>query len=133
MSTLLLIRGASGSGKSTLGVWLAQMMYAEHFEADHFFETGPGEYNFDPTQLGKAHVWCQTHTELALLRGDDVVVSNTATTKDEVRVYENIAKKCNAQFFSVIKENRHGGENIHGVPPMKVWTQKERIKKSMIL
>lgn len=137
MPSLLLIRGASGSGKSTLAQWLSAGMYAEHFEADSYFyrfdHTGACTYKFDPSKLYAAHKWCQEQTRIALLDGMDVIVSNTSTTEEEIKVYEDIARECKATFFSVIKENRHGGVNVHGVPEMKVWTQKERIKRSMIL
>lgn len=133
MPKLLLIRGVSGSGKSTLGQWLAQMMLCEHFEADEFFYDVYGTYKFDPNKLYAAHKWCQEQTKIALLDNLDVIVSNTSTGEDEVKVYEDIAKECHAEFFSVVKENRHNGINIHGVPETKLLYQKQKLKASIKL
>jgi hypothetical protein len=58
--------------------------------------------------------------------GDSVAVSNTSTTEKEVETYRKIAEDCNANFVSIIVENRHGGVNIHNVPEDKIQQMKNR-------
>jgi hypothetical protein len=118
--TLYLIRGLPGSGKSTFA-WqlfknrLVQRMY----EADDYF-TDAGVYQFDPTKLEQAHQQCKRNTWLALYEGMSVSVSNTSCAEWEVETYATIAKETEANFVSIILENRHDGKNIHGCPDAKV-------------
>lgn len=124
MTTLYLVRGLPGSGKSTFAKALAGRDKA-HVEADMYFE-GPNGYEFDASQLGVAHGYCQERTELYISSGVSVVVSNTSTTEKEVAVYKAIADKYNAQFISMVIENRHNGVNIHNVPAEKLEQMKNR-------
>lgn len=110
--SLFLLRGIPGAGKTTL----AKVIGGPHFEADMFFMKD-GKYNFDVTRLGSAHKWCADSTEEAMARGKDkVIVSNTFTTKSEMKNYNALAKKYGYIVFSLIVENRHGGINEHNVP-----------------
>lgn len=124
--TLYLIRGLPGSGKSTFA-WqlfknrLVQRMY----EADDYF-TESGIYDFDPTKLEDAHNQCKRNTWLALYEGMSVAVSNTSCTEWEVETYATIARETEANFVSIIVENRHGGKNIHGCPDAKVEQMKRK-------
>ena len=126
---LYLVRGIPGSGKSTF----AKQLGATHFETDTYFMVD-GEYKFDPTKLREAHNWCQGEVELAMIMnqttGDhsDIVVSNTFTQEWEMKVYYDMAKTYGYTVFSVIVENRHGGENLHGVPEDKVQIMKDRFE-----
>jgi hypothetical protein len=124
--TLYLIRGVSGAGKSTFAqqLWGAGIVY-KVFEADDWFHKD-GEYKFHPSGLRAAHQACQENTRHCLSLGHSAAVSNTSTTEFEVLVYETIAKECNANFISVIVENRHNGVNIHNVPEDKLKQMKER-------
>ena len=124
--TLYLIRGLPGSGKSTFA-WqlfknrLVQRMY----EADDYF-TEAGVYQFDPTKLEDAHHQCQRNTWLALYEGMSVAVSNTSCAEWEVETYAIIARETEANFVSIIVENRHDGKNIHGCPDVKVEQMKRK-------
>ena len=91
--TLILTRGIPGSGKSTLAALLGFMAGTPVIEADHYFVDGEGNYNFNPSELGKAHEYCQYHCRVVLCSGSDIIVSNTSTTEKEVQVYKNIAKE----------------------------------------
>ncbi len=125
--TLYLIRGVPGSGKSSFAQQLELFGVVDwSFEADNYFYKGTGDYLFDPSKLGDAHLWCQEQTRERLMWGDDVSVSNTSTTEKEVEVYRKIAEECNANFVSIVVENRHGGVNIHNVPEEKVQQMKNR-------
>jgi hypothetical protein len=61
-----------------------------------------------------------------LKEGYNVIVSNTSTTEKEVATYVAIAAETFAKFVSLIVENRHGRENIHGVPPEKLEQMRNR-------
>lgn len=90
-NVLYLVRGLPGSGKSTFVNTLVQLLddgslYVDHFEADQYFYNSKGEYEFDATKLGAAHLTCQRKTEEALDSGADYVfVSNTFTTEKELK------------------------------------------------
>ena len=48
------------------------------------------------------------------------------TSQKEVKEYEDLAKKLNVKFVSVILENRHKGKSIHDVPISSIQRMKER-------
>jgi predicted kinase len=126
MPTLYLIRGVPGSGKSSFARDLEMVgLVDKAFEADQYF-TKDGVYNFDPTKLHAAHVWCQDRARMYLALNGSVAVSNTSTTEKEVAIYAKIAAETGAQFVSLIVENRHCGVNSHGVPPEKIEQMKNR-------
>lgn len=125
---MVLLRGMPGSGKSTLAkrfvdkspeVW-------EHFEADMFFMDGSGNYKFNPAEIKHAHQWCQTKTEEALAHGYNVIISNTFTTKWEMRVYFDIAKKFNIIPEVILLQNQF--ESVHDVPEDVMRRMEERFE-----
>lgn len=127
--TLYLIRGIPGSGKSSLAKQLEDYdLVSWVFEADNYFvDIVTKEYNFDASKLKQAHEWCQDRTKLWLGKyHQSVAVSNTSTTEKEVETYRKIAEECNANFVSLIVENRHNGVNIHNVPEDKIQQMKQR-------
>ena len=95
---LIIIRGPSGSGKSTIARHLGGQRGINWFEADMFFEQN-GTYQFNPSKLGQAHVWCQTNVIEALYNPTTplVIVSNTSTTLSEANTYLDIAKRVGAE------------------------------------
>jgi len=126
MPTLYLIRGLPGAGKTSLARSLSNAT-RYYYEADQFFVDGDtGEYLFDPSKLHAAHSWCQKMARRELEAGFDCVVSNTSTTELEVETYAKIAEEAGAKFVSIIVENRHGGTNIHNVPPEKIEQMRKR-------
>lgn len=124
--TLYLIRGLPGSGKSTFAKSLLDKFLVQRvYEADQYFVQN-GEYQFDPTKLEQAHQQCKRNTWLALYEGMSVAVSNTSCADWEVETYATIAQETEANFVSIILENRHGGKNIHGCPDAKVEQMKRK-------
>lgn len=123
--TLYLVRGVSGAGKSTFARILAASRGIAYCEADQYFMNN-GLYNFDPTKLASAHADCQYRSKIELVMGKSVVVSNTSTTEKEVKVYQDIAKAHNANFVSLIVENRNGTMSVHDVPEEVLQRQRDR-------
>ena len=125
MKTLYIVRGLPGSGKSTF----AQSLDCPVFEADMFFVNSQGVYNFDFTKIKDAHSWCQEMVEDHMFNQDEkIAVSNTFTQEWEMKPYYDMAKTYGYTVFSVVVENRHGGENVHGVPADKLEVMKNRFE-----
>jgi predicted kinase len=132
MKNLYLLRGLPGSGKSTL----ANQIGDTYFEADMYFINENGEYIFNGADIKKAHQWCQSQVELAMIQNhitdgldsSDIIVSNTFTQEWEMEPYYKLAVSYGYRVFSLIVENRHGGENIHGAPADKIQAMKDRFE-----
>jgi len=120
MSKLTIIRGTPGSHKTTFAKDHFQCL---HLEADMFFERD-GKYSWNAESKGANHKWCQETCEKAISMGMDVVVSNTFTTRKEIKPYKDIAEKYGAEF-SVIKCIGRS-KNTHGVPEDTLRAMTER-------
>ena len=121
---LILVRGISGSGKTTY----AEQMKKEypsmsHYEADMYFYKN-GEYQFDPAKLKQAHNWCKSQTEIDLMFGKSVIVSNTFTQKWEIEPYIQLGKKYGADI--TIKKATGNYQNVHGVPAEALEKMRQR-------
>ena len=129
---LILLRGLPGSGKTTLAKIILQLRSTDEPEilsADDFFEDKEGEYNFDPTKLKEAHNYCQFRcSERMRQQKARIVVANTFTQEWEMDEYFKMAERYNYRVHTVVVENRHGNENIHGVPEDKLQQMKNRFQ-----
>ena len=129
MKTLYIVRGVPGSGKSTF----AKTLGGTHFETDNYFMID-GEYKFDFTKIKEAHNWCLSEVSNAMLLNyttginEKIVVSNTFTQEWEMEPYFEMAKEWGYTVFTVVVENRHGGENQHGVPEDKLEIMRNRFE-----
>jgi predicted kinase len=122
---LYILRGLPGSGKSTL----AESLGGYNLEADTYFTNDDGEYNFDPSKLPDAHKWCQSMVEELMTENvERIILSNTSTQEWEMRPYVDMAEENGYSVFSLIVENRHGGNNIHGVPSESIERMKNRFE-----
>jgi hypothetical protein len=131
---LYLVRGVPGSGKSTFAkhIWNNYAIC----EADQYFvDKETGEYKFNPDEIKIAHQWCKDEVETRMKDNQvnpqyypEIVVSNTFTQEWEMEPYFKLAEKYGYKVFSLIVENRHGGENQHGVPSDKVQAMKDRFQ-----
>ena len=122
---LYIVRGLPGSGKSTF----AQTLTPNHWEADMYFINEDGEYKFNIDEIKNAHQWCRDMIEGAMKRNlDKIAVSNTFTQEWEMEPYFKLAEEYGYKVFSLIVENRHGGENQHGVPSDKVQVMRDRFQ-----
>ena len=129
---LILLRGLPGSGKSTLAKIILQVRSTDEPEvlsADDFFENSDGEYVFDSTKLKEAHNYCQFRcSERMRQQKARIVVANTFTQEWEMEEYFKKAERYNYRVHTVIVENRHGNQNVHGVPEDKLQQMKERFQ-----
>lgn len=132
MKSVIIIRGVSGSGKSTF----ASLLTEEDSIccADDFFINPFGEYVFDPKKLGDAHEHCKgKFLGLCMAGLEKIVVANTNTSEWEFTEYESIAKRFGYFVFHVVLENRHGSNDIHGVPTEVKEKPPDRLKNSLKL
>jgi predicted kinase len=118
---LYALRGLPGSGKTSF----AKSLNLKFFEADQYFEKF-NDNKYDFKLLKKAHQYCYQSVKKELENGKSVIVSNTMTSQKEVKEYQDLAKKLNVKFVSVILENRHNGKSIHDVPISSIQRMKER-------
>lgn len=125
MSQLILVRGLPGSGKSTLAKKLATSMGAHHYEADQYFMID-GVYAFNINYIVEAHEWCQESTRKSLESGIPVVVSNTFTTRRELRPYFYIASEFKIVPQIILCQGEWG--SIHGVPEETLERMKNRFQ-----
>lgn len=94
------------------------------FEADDVIFAKPMVINLIQ-RYSRKHKWCQHLTKNTLGHGNSVVVSNTSTSEKEVKVYQDIAR-ANANFVSLIVENRNGTMSVHDVPEEVLQRQRSR-------
>ena len=128
MKELFLLRGLPGSGKSTL----AKSLGGKHIEADMFF-MDEGEYKFDASKLKEAHAWCQNAARVWMTNSvPKVVISNTFTQAWEMDYYFELAKEHGYRVYSLVVENRHGGENVHNVPREKIEEMARRFSVKIL-
>ena len=124
MKTLFLLRGLPGSGKSTLAGDLGHVVY----EADMFFAKD-GEYQFDPAKLGAAHRWCQESCRQSMISGiGRIAVANTFTREFEMQPYIDMAAMHGYRVTSIVVENRHGNQSIHGVQSSTIDAMRNRFE-----
>jgi len=81
------------------------------------------------TKLREAHNDCQQRCANLMMNSVvRVVVSNTFTQEWEMEPYFEMAKRYGYRVHTIVVENRHGGENIHGVPEDKLEIMKNRFE-----
>lgn len=139
----IILRGVSGSGKTTVSEYLSYLynrgIPTENklcvvCSADEYFVNENGEYKFDRQKIGHAHNYCRNKFENALnLNAELIVISNTNCSEKEIQPYIDRAREANYSIISLVIENRHGSENIHGVPIDTLNGQEQRLKNSIKL
>lgn len=123
---MIILRGLPGSGKTAFANYLVYFNNFVICTADDYFYDQQGNYNFDYSKISEAHKYSREKCEKALKEGRDVIVANTSVKEDEINEYIKLANQYNYRYFSLIVENRHGNENIHGVPDETIEKMKNK-------
>ena len=118
MTHLTIIRGIPGSGKSSLALEILKGCEKSDvgvvfFEADQYFMED-GVYNWDINKIRCAHQWCQSQTLEHLNLGYHVIVSNTFTTKKELKPYFNMIHSFRKNPAVICMQSEWG--STHSVP-----------------
>jgi predicted kinase len=125
MKALYIIRGLPGSGKTMLANSIADKI----FEADQFRINRSGNYHFDSKTNGDVHQQCTMATRQTMKDGiEKIAVSNTFVKEWEFAHYRKMAREFGYQAFVLIVENRHFGENSHGVPENAIERMRENFE-----
>lgn len=132
--TVWILRGTSGSGKNFVADKL-DLPNKVVVSADDYFTDQEGNYNFDGTKLGNAHLRCKSRFLDALCNPEvtNIIVNNTNTQVKEFNFYKSKAEQIGADVIFLVVEKRHDGENSHGVPIEAIDKHEERIIQSLKL
>ena len=129
---LILLRGLPGCGKTTLGKIILQWPSTDEpdvLSSDDYFVDGKGNYNFDINKIKEAHNDCQVRCANKMKHEcSRIVVANTFTREWEMSEYFKMAERYNYRVHTVVVENRHDGENVHGVDNNKIHQMEERFE-----
>lgn len=123
---LILIRGIPGSGKSTLAEKLARVYDARIWEADQYFISHTGTYQYDSTKIKDAHRWCQENTYQTLKQNKSVIVANTFIRKWELNPYLQMAEDLDIIPTIIIMNNEFS--NVHNVPSSIIVRMKSQFE-----
>jgi predicted kinase len=132
MRTLTLIRGISGCGKTTLARQLALGGRRTLLAADDYFVDEDGVYQFNSSDLPKAHAWCQEAAESAMKQGQHVIVHNTFTQRWEMEAYLRLADQHGYRttvvsiFDGGCTDDELVARNEHGVPVDGIVAMRDR-------
>lgn len=133
--TIWILRGCAGAGKDFVTSKLTQNIGWVDVSADKYFTDKNGNYNFDHTKLGNAHMQCKEKFMEALKESTvtNIIVNNTNTQSKEWQFYQSEANKHDCDVIFLVVEKRHNGINSHGVPDEVIDRHEERIKNSLKL
>lgn len=123
---LIIIRGIPGSGKSTLAkkiqaIMIDEGLTYEHLEAD-MYHMVDGIYKWTPENVGGAHAWCLKSVKDCLSNNGFCIVSNTFTTKKELKPYFELIPKEQIEVIEATGKY----QNIHSVPVETLRKMSER-------
>ena len=129
---LIVLRGVSGSGKN----FFANLIEGPKKVccADDYFMF-EGEYLFDASKLANAHRYSMIvfNEALANPKIKNIVVANTNIKSSDWKFYVDKAEEVGIKVSFAVIENRHGGENQHGVPPHVLNRHEQGIKNNLKL
>ena len=128
-NALIIVRGCPGYGKTTFAELMTRQLQSVktpilHIEVDQYFSRY-GEYYFDRDNLGQAHGWCLSTSEITLSCGLTTIVSNTFTTWKEIVPYVDYAVKFGHPIWVYTMDKEYG--SIHNVPHDTLVAMKERM------
>ena len=137
--TLFILRGVPGCGKSTVADLIACTGMTDIPNSvicctDDYFVDKNGNYNWNPKEIYRAHVYCQNKCQVAMLDNTTkIIIANTNTTPKDFKEYERLAENYGYRVFHLVVENRHGGKNVHNVPAETLINMETKLKNSIKL
>ena len=119
MKKLTIMRGLPGSGK-TIKVKEIAKDGAIICSADDFFVDADGNYNYDKSYQGDAHLWCEGKARYYMSNNHPhVIIDNTNVKKEHMKRFLDLAKEFEYQVqIVVVKADVETciHRNIHQVP-----------------
>jgi predicted kinase len=118
--TLKLVRGLPGAGKTTNA-----RIYApnNNYAADDYFTDANGNYQYNVSNITKAHQHCQANVKKAMENNaPKIAVHNTFTQTWELKPYTQLAKEYGYEivyesiYDAGFTDEELAQRNIHGVP-----------------
>lgn len=127
--SLILLRGLPGSGKTTLAHVLNENGKYPVFSVDDFFTDATGKYHFEFEKNHLAYKQCEENTRNAMKAGTEkIFLDNTFTLEWEMEPYFKMAAENNYQVHVITVENRHAGNNVHGITNEQLKKMAEKFK-----
>ena len=129
MKSLFLLRGLPGSGKTTAAKELSECGKYPVLSVDDFFTDEKGGYKFEFEKNYLAYKHCEERTRTAMEKGiSKIFLDNTFTIEWEMEPYFKLAAQFNYRIFVFTVENRHKGNNVHGIPEEQLHKMAEKYK-----
>lgn len=132
--TLIILSSVSGGGKSTFAefLWRKDPLNSVICSADNYFIDNQGNYNFDSSQLGKAHQFSKNLCKDAMkANAGTVIVDNTNTTRREAKEYIDMAEQFEYAVTWLVVLPAHDGHNQHMVPQETLQKQVKRLNNTV--
>lgn len=130
LKMMYIVRGLSGSGKSTIAQHLSNSTGAEVCEADDYFVTSSGEYDWDESKLKQAHDRCYNKVLANLEQGKDVIISNTSLVERELKPYLNLAKQYGYNVQTLLVQSLF--KSTHDVAHSTMLKQKQKLLANVL-
>ena len=134
--TLIILSSISGGGKSTFAefLWRKDPLNSVICSADSYFIDDDGDYNFDASQLGKAHQFSKNLCKDAMeADAGTIIIDNTNTTRKEAKPYIDMAEQFGYDVIWTMIVPNHGGQNQHGVGNATLQKQVKRLNNTFSL